>query len=79
MYFRSTDDLDDFDQNCATPESSIIKNQLLDLKTLHVFSPLKRGVNNWFMKQNLTYSSLTYLPIFKEYSVKFETKKGLTK
>ena len=37
------DKLNDFDQNPATSGSSI-KSQVLDLKTLPIFSPLKRGV-----------------------------------
>ena len=42
MCFRSIDKLNDFDQNRPTLRSSI-KSQVLDLKTLPVFSPLKKG------------------------------------
>ena len=42
MYFRSIDKLNDFDQNSATSGSSI-KSQALDLKTLPILSPLKKG------------------------------------
>ena len=45
VYFTSIDKLNDFDQNRATSGSSI-KSQVLDLKTLPILSPLKRGVSN---------------------------------
>ena len=43
MYFRSTDKLNDFDQNRAISGSGI-KSQVLDLKTSPILSPLKRGL-----------------------------------
>ena len=43
VHFRSIDKLNDFDQDPPTSGSSI-KSQVLDLKTLPIFSPLKRGV-----------------------------------
>ena len=42
MYFKSIDKLNDFDQRRTTSGSSI-KSEVLDLKTLPIFSPLKRG------------------------------------
>ena len=46
MYFRSIDKLNDFDENRTTSGSSV-KSQVMDLKTLPMFSPLKRGVSRF--------------------------------
>ena len=43
LYLGSIEKLNDFDQN-RPPSGSNINSQVLDLKTLPIFSPLKRGV-----------------------------------